>query len=84
MCSAADMCLSVIMSQQPTQQVAVSTRVHVHVHAHTRRITVGAGSCIVTDWPIRLHAPTISFHLGTNERGRKENIVKVDGRDSGC
>lgn len=38
----------------------------------------------MTDWAIRLHAPTISFHLGTNERGRKENIVKVDGGDNSC
>lgn len=35
----------------------------------------------MTDWAIRLHAPTISFHLRTNGGGG--DIVKGDEGDDG-
>lgn len=65
-------------SFQLTQQDAVNTSMH-QTHTHTPQDYCQSASYIMTDWAIRLHAPTISFHLGTNGMGRKEDIVKDDG-----
>ena len=37
----------------------------------------------MTDWAIHVHVPTISFHLGTKERGGKVKKKKKNGDDGG-
>lgn len=50
-----------------------------------RRDHCQRGEFIMTDWAIRLHVPTTSFHLGTKGEGRKSKKIAEDRwRDSIC
>lgn len=64
--------------------------VHTHLQPHIHQPGLLSERLVhcdwLTDWAIHVHAPTISFHLGTKERGGGERQKNAgdDGGDSSC